>query len=633
MADLPFELKAKLLKEKARQEALGASHGSAETPAREPISPEEYKRRLEQGRIGQRALGYGIADALTLGGADEIVSAFTNDIDETRANRKEARETAPESYTMGQIAGSTVASAIPIGGAISATRGQPLWKQMGAGGLTGMGLAATQGFLEGEGGFLNRMGNAWNPRNLAVGFGVGGLSPVVAKLLGHSVSTPRNPNEAFRKLGYSKPVARTVGDTYAMESEFKDVGKYLDELGPEATLADAGPAFKGAAGGLAATPGPQSPALYNALEARGAEAVNRVTKAIDDVLGPRMNMTNARESLRAAQSAEAKQAYDAFNATSVPITPELRDMLTMAERVGALKKAREVAVARGFDFNPETYLDPATKEISGEAVDLISRSLRDASKKAWKDGEGALGEALGTLNDRFLDRVPELKQIRTKYASQMDIREAAEAGGDLLNSRVSADEFMATWDKMSDAEKAAFRASARDAIEQKMATSPYEASAGIRILGPRAVTDKIEIAFGKGAGFDLDRVIRAEKAMRDNTNEILRNSMTARRQAEQKKYAGVMDEAGNPIPPLSRAGQVASALLGKGARAVTNLPPGQIGREMGQVLTATGPERDRIVQALAADLMRRNQQQQGGKAVEAISRYLVPGVALPALSE
>lgn len=629
--------------EEALRRALAAEMGHGQTkPAPElPMMSaaeeaafravlQEKEKRSEASALP--ALGYGFMKGLTRGGDDELAAYFTDaNVEETRANRREAAEGAPMAGTVGELAGAFLGGVLPMAATLRGMRGAGLGAQMAVGGGVGAGEAVTQGFLQGEGGFVNRLKNAYNPLAISVGAGVGAAVPAASRVAGLLAGrTVRAGAANTAGVGMSRPAASKLLRRFNEDDEVRNVRAYLDELGPNATLADAGPSLRGMAGGGASYMGPARPAIVGAMEARTAAAPDRLATGIDNILGPRMDMTAARESLRAAQSREARDAWSAFNATNVPLTPDLRAMIRQADDTGALAYTRQVAAARGVDFDPATYLSPNATEISGEALDLISRALRDRSRAAWRNGEGALGEALGDLNRRFVDLAPGLSGIRRRYADQMSIREAAEEGGDLLNGRVSADAFRARWAELSEAERAAFRASARDAIEQKMANSAFEANAGLRALGPRAVQDKINIAFGDGAAFDIDRLIRSERVMRDTANRTVANSETAGRLSAQKDFAPPVTADGLPPGPINAAKGALGAAWQAGKESFAGATRETVSRDLARALTATGPERDRIVAALIRDQLRGQNRAAVAGNIEDLTRLLLSGGAAPA---
>jgi len=137
-----------------------------------------------QDTVGRTTAGYrGMGQGASFGGGDELTALLSSlsggDYDKTlevsRDRNKLAELNYPEEYGQGKVAGGLSTTALPIGVAGNVARGAKL----GAIGTTalsageGAALASAPQFLEGEDGFLNRMGNV-DPKMALLGAGIGG---------------------------------------------------------------------------------------------------------------------------------------------------------------------------------------------------------------------------------------------------------------------------------------------------------------------------------------------------------------------------------------------------------------------------------------------------------------------------
>lgn len=630
------------LDEKARAKAKAVAIAQAKARAAEDtklnaeMSYTDQHPRVEEADARQKLSDFvvhGMPAGLMMGADDEIAAYITGrPVEEFRQIKREAEARSPTAVGAGKMAGAGITSALPIGTTANLVRGSGLGLQSLMLGGEAAALSGLQSFNEGEGGLGPRMENVgkdWRKHALS---GAVGASIAPVSRIARNLAARGRPDANLRAGGIPRKAAAEVGRAFRADAaEMDDIARYIDSLGPEARLMDAGDNLRGTASAGVAVAGPHRTAINRTLRERTAGAPGRINEALDNALGARVNMADAGEALRSAQSIEARAAYDAFNATNFPMTPEIRRMLRRANDVGALRHAQEVARARDTPFDINTIMDPNTTEISGEALDLISRSIRDASNTAWREGRGALGGALGDLNNEFLDAATGLRRIRRTYADQSAIREAAESGGDILNNRMSADAFNARWADMSEAERAAFRASARDAIEQKLAGVNNERNAGINLLGPRTTVAKLETVYGPEAVEELRRVIDSERVFRDTANSVSGNSATAARQEGRQAWTSDTNNAdGLPRGPIAEGrGLLGKAYQGiKGSFGTTGQD--EVNREIARALTASGPDRDRIIQALLRDQLASQNRQARGAGVERITRLLLSAGALPA---
>ena len=235
--------------------------------------------------------------------------------------------------------------------------------------------------------------------------------------------------------------------------------------------------------------------------------------------------------------------------------------------------------------------------ISLSGLDYLTRNIGNSFEK----GSNEARIATGIVKD-IESRYPDLQRARREYASDSRVMDAAEEGAGLFKSNVSADEFRETWRGMSQEERAAFRLAARSELENKMAGSVHEGRVGQNALGTRATQEKIRIAFGDDAQAILSRRLDAEPVFSQTRSRVAHGSDTAASRAAQREIQPLVDETGQRRGPVGRVKQGAADLGNMAVDALIGRLPRNTAVDLSRVLSAQGPERDRIVAALMADM-------------------------------
>ncbi|MEM1149457.1 MAG: hypothetical protein AAGI03_02730 [Pseudomonadota bacterium] len=551
------------------------------------------------------AFSAGTLNEMTFGAADEAQSWATGEDVEAIRSRDKVRQTNhPGFYDAGRFVGGAASAALPVGTALALTRGASLGARAVTGASAGAADASFRAFLDGEKSSDSRLKDATDPVTLGVGAVAGGAVPIAGRAAGQAARwwTERKAPQVFQHIP-DKAAARQISaafrDDVSDEATLRD---YLGDLGPEGMVADVGNNTKSLAGGIVSLPGRSGQSIFNAMEGRHKGRADRIEADLNDYLGEPGNMEVEKARLAQVRRDNAGPAYDQFNATMFPLDDELRAAIQRADQVGALADARQIATARGYDFSPEAYLDPNAVEIQGEALDVISQAIRDKAQAAWQAGQGGLGRPLQELEAQFLSRVPGLSDIRTQYAMDSRVIEAAESGGDILKPKVSHDQLQERFKNMTPEEVLAFQLSGRSAIEERLANAVDEGRAGANLLRTRAIRNKIGVAFGPEASQALARRMEAEQAFADSRNTVARNSQTAARRAAQRELGPLLDEAGHRKGPIGRARQASGDVGNDVLDALMRKQPGPRLNALGDALTAQGSDRDKIIQALLADM-------------------------------
>lgn len=186
------------------------------------------------------------------------------------------------------------------------------------------------------------------------------------------------------------------------------------------------------------------------------------------------------EAFKRAQSAD----YNRIFQSGAPVTREMTD--TISEAMTRLPNAREaldkVYKARG-NLVPFYKFDDAgnmqiIRQPTVEDAEIVRRAIDEATGKAFREGEGAVGEALSPLEKQLraqLDEAfPELATVRANWRTLNTSREAFKVGRQAFGK--NADEIEVELQRLVDSgDEAAvrmFRAGFMDALRNRARRSP-----------------------------------------------------------------------------------------------------------------------------------------------------------------
>jgi len=561
--------------------------------------------------IGRTGAAYrGLSNAVTLSARDNIADLFGGDGDAIRAKDAAAREAYPDEFGKGSIAGGALSMLIPGATVGKMAKGlHPILKAL-AYGTTGGVNGGIGGFMDETGGgsgftgpdLTNRLNNAKTPA--MYGAGLGAVAPALAASGGALARLFANRAQAIGDVG-SRAVSRirpAFADTAAPGG---DVAAYLRSLGDEGIIADVPGPMQSQAMGLAAMQGRGGAELSRAVNDRALGAGPRITQTMDaNITGP-----NAAFDMRRATASERTNVlgpeYEASLTypNQVSVMPILNAMDPNA--VGAQASTMDMLRRNlGIDLAPgqqpvDTYINPAKlHNIRSDLSGTIDEKFRAGNKQFGAQ----VGPTLKAMDD-VLDTIPGYKDARTGYANNMAMDRAIQDGQEALRgSRVTASspaEFKVQFDKLSDAQKDAFRAGMRRDIAGLMGTAKNDAAAAWQEFGKTWNEEKLRIALGADAEPIISR-LKAEKVFSETRGRIDAGSMTAKRTEATKSLADA--------DPNARAGlstdiisAAPNALLRNVIDPIMFGPRrSRLNADMGKALGKSGPEAQAFLQQLLA---------------------------------
>ena len=527
----------------------------------------------------------------------------------------------------------------------------------------GAGIGGLQGFLGGEDSLENRAANA--ALTGVVGAAGGAAAPLIARGVQQFVEARPVIGRLIERLGLgpgTSQVARRAGvSREALDIASEAVGADdVAALSPNQMLAEAGPTGTGMLDFLGQRPGPTQRVVREAVQGRVDDATQRVTSALDDVLGSPQGLNATSRQIAQATAQARDDAYTAAYNQVVDYASDagkrIRGVLARVParfRDRAVQEANELAQFEGV---PMTPIENLGDDLSVMQLDYLKRALNEVadSEVTQRAGEAVarqtgLGRAASNvardLRNATVQAVPDYATALQLGSDNITRQNALGLGARLLQpgtTREAVDEFIerASIDGNLPVDVAeAIRAGVRQQIDEVTSrvartatdddTAAREAIKAIRDLSSRGNRQKLTAVLGEeGADRLLSEIDEAATAFNLRATQA-QNSRTAAREMIRDRIEpepGVVRTAmggGNPIPRAIQSvtgetrtarNQAADAVLMEVADLLTG-PRGDDAMAMAAILQQAGIP---VEQALAVR-----------QALETIGRGTAIGAASP----
>lgn len=561
-----------------------------------------------QTEIGQTGAAYrGMLKTGMFNARDEVATALGIDGAAINARDQAAEQAYPEAFNTGEMAGGGLSMMLPGMGWSKLASGLNMAGKVGVGGVLGGLFGGATGFMDGNGanGFTgedlsNRLETAKLPA--MVGAGAGVLAPLVGA--GAGALTRLVANRARGAQGMSSRAVGAIRGPLEDAQSVQDVRAYLDSLGPGAMPADVPGPLQSQAMGLVAMQGRGGAAVARGVNQRAEGAGPRINAVMDQqITGPNAAF-DQRRALATERTNVLGPEYEA--ALKAPGQLDITAVLSAMDpnAVGATRATQDMLLRNlGIELAPGKQ--PLNTFINAPKLHNLRSELSDSVAEAGQQGRGGyvaqVKPTLGAI-DGVLDTVPGYADARTSYANNKAMERAIEDGqGALRGGRVTAaspEEFRAQFDKLSEAQKDAFRAGMRRDIAGLMGTAKNEAASAWQEFAKTWNEEKLRIALGADAE-PIIRRLKAEKVFSETRGRVDSGSMTAARTAAQRSL-----EAADPAPATS------SGILSLGLTDVVRknvLDPAIFGprrsrlnEDIGNFYASTGPEARAMIDAILA---------------------------------
>lgn len=518
------------------------------------------------------------------GSPADLGEIYGQQLEGLQRNYKQFREQSPGVALAGEIGGGLLTGGIGAMRSAAASGAKSGLSAVAHGAGTGAIYGGVAGAGYSEPGGMNRLEGA--AKGAAIGGAVGGALPAViggAKRGAGAIMNRVTKPETAAKRKLAEAIGRDDMTT-------DQVRQRLTDLGPEATLADAGGEnVLGLSRAVTAVPGPAKNQASRVLTARQLGRNERVTGVIRESLGDGAEFHSTLQRIADERSAAASPLYQkalAKKANISSVVKQLDDRIpqTKGRISSSLKRARSLLTKE--DGSPETSME-VLHNAKMEIDDLIETSKRQGRGNAVRELMKTKNALLKSMDDASED----YRQARSIFASEKDNEAALEAGRKFLSgdSELTSKELRA----MTGSEKEYFRVGAARALRDKILGAPDGADAYKRLFGNDLLREKLRAVMPDEKTFkDFEKTMQAEATFNRTRNATLGGSPTARIEAEKVDLGvdpGVLEEAVSGRPVSAAINLVRSVL------AKTNVPPERMRQELGELLFSGDPQTNQRV--------------------------------------
>nr|WP_311538566.1 hypothetical protein [uncultured Bradyrhizobium sp.] len=499
----------------------------------------------------------------------------------------------------------------------------------------------------------------------AAGLVLGGAIPGVSKAVGSGVQAVTNAIRG-RADGLSRSATNHL--VAALEADKPAaVRTELDRLGPDAMLADAGPAFLGKAQGASLNSDEGRNVLFNALKARDQGTNRRIMSDVEAALGPAEDPATATRNIVDYRSQVDSQNYprvlaQAPRIRTAPILTELDDAIASAvgNEQRALENLRNMMVREEHQPRIDQFTGRQAVDGRGQlAFDRVhvSQDRADVLHKVKQELDNVIEHdlpGLGVQAGALRNQQASLKHFRHELNQALEAQVPGYARANRVSQRLaqradavkegtgylgegkttaSPSRFLDEHEQRDAGERIAFAKGSRGEIERQLGTKANDLRALQQALQGEGGwnTAKLGIVHGDQAAGDLMAAVERNLKFRDTHTKVSENSQTEIRRAAREQMKPRAESKDSPIiaPSSSITGMIATTakrLIAKPAwEALTHVDPTRSYGEIARVLTAQGSARDRHLQSLIDAMERRNA---SSAAAEKIGKRSTLGAAI-----
>lgn len=498
-----------------------------------------------------------------------------------------------------------------VGGYVMGNTGATLPTRVAATVGSAIGTGAVQGFGAGEDGVAQRGEQA------LIEAGTGGLTAGIMMPVAAGISAGAKKVGGLL-LGESDDALSTMSREARqyVNRELADPNKVavyrqsLDDLGPEAMLADVSPDWLGVARGAAARPGTRG-MVVDPLNERAVSANGRLRSDVAENLGPDPVPSAIDRDIRSNQAEVAREYGPVFREKSsfdfTPITKDLDESISFL-RGDAQRRLQQV---RGMlnEFGEDAVsTDPSVAFQTRQAIDGILETEQNPKVIS------ALSEARQMIDDALTASVPRIKEVDANFAELARQREALGQGRAILNNEASAMRPVELQETLRagaepqgmqigpSAVPTRMRQSALGEIYRAVGTKANDTTALRNIVRGEGDwnREKLGLLFGQDPADSVLNAIDRETVFGDTANRVTRGSDTAMA-SRFTKFLDDVEKAQDVPTDTTLAGlgirgvrEIARLLMRNNATANAS----QVAEDIGRLSVAQGNARDEIINAL-----------------------------------
>lgn len=527
----------------------GATPAPQEAPKGEPAKP---KYPYPVGMLDAVLSVVPFSDEMV--GAGAGVAALTKGQDPAKAysERKGQYEQAVQDYIAQNPVRGRAGQALGLVGTVGANTGisgaQTGMQMLKEGAKVGGILGGLTGFSEGNG-MGDRLANAG--MGAVTGGAIGAAVPLAVsggqKMLSAVTAPFTSPQTRADRLA-AQALARE--GVYTAEQGMAAMAPFKDKPG---MLADIGPNTMGRLRAAASQPGPGQTVAVQSMRDRGAAQSDRILQDIADTFDNKGTAYSAIKRLdEEMKQASAPLYADAFGRGGQPVMISgnaLKYMADISDRPSfqtAWSAARRDLADEGIAV-PKKLEDAVKQGMSYETFDKLKQALDDVISSRIRSGESAGARNLTNRKNEILAVLdadnPMYGTARRAYGGPAGAQEAIEDGQKVFS--MSPEQVADTIANLPVDHQAYFRLGVAQAMRDKVSRIGDSRNITGSFLSSPGDRAKIEAAFESEAQFaEFMRRLQAERTMAGTEREILNQSRTGEKLAEQAEVDGV---AANPL--------------------------------------------------------------------------------------
>jgi len=625
MAEMTYAEASNVQAAIAALEKLEAAGTISEDGQKALDAARKKRKPAKQAEIETIATYRGFQKGVSLNLADEIAGAYqaANDLfrggdiegakkayakyrDLVRQRDEAAQLLAPEQFAKGEVSGGVAGATLPVATGLRMAKDLGTAGKVLAGAITGATAATLPEFAGGEDGFLARMKEI-SPVTAATGATLGGVAPVAGRIAGATTRGIQDIGRAGRE-GFSGASLRRVGRTMQRpQVAGQDIQAYLRSLGPEGTVADIAGSPRSMAQGLATMQSEGADVLRRKLEQRAGGAGERVEQVMSERIGPAIAASEERAAQAMRKSSELGPMYDAAmqSGAEFDISALRSGLVMMADDAAANVRSGLNAVLR--DLGKEG-------PVSASKLHNARSALGDAITSARIAGQNNKVRQLMPILDEMdkrLDEIPNYATARAGYAESSQIERAVDNGRSVFaggpTSALSPEDLKAMLDKMKPLERDAYVKGAREYIAALMGTSRSDAASAWQQFDKSWNREKLQLLLGKPDADAVTQRLFAEKEFSGTRGDVLAGSQTAFREEAAESLADIREPDSMRKPsPIARAyqGMFADPVNRMIDEVLYGAKRSNLNREIGELLSMQGVDRDRLVPVLLQEAKR-----------------------------
>jgi hypothetical protein len=625
MAEMTYAEASNIQAAIAALEKLEAAGTISEDGQKALDAARKKRKPAKQAEIETIATYRGFQKGASLNLADEIAGAYqaANELlrkrdiegakkayakyrDLVRQRDEAAQLLAPEQFAKGEVSGGVSGAALPVATGLRIAKNLGTAKKVLAGAITGATTATLPEFAGGEDGFLARMKEI-SPVTAATGATLGAVAPVAGRIAG---ATTRGIQDIVRggEEGFSGASLRRVGRALQRpQVAGQDIQAYLRSLGPEGVVADIAGSPRSMAQGLATMQGEGADVLRGQLEQRAGGAGERVEQVMSERIGPAIAASEERAAQAMRKSSELGPMYDAAmqSGAEFDVSALRSGLVMMADDAAANVRSGLNAVLR--DLGKEG-------PVSASKLHNARSALGDAITSARIAGQNNKVRQLMPILDEMdkrLDEIPNYATARAGYAESSQIERAVDNGRTVFaggpTSALSPEDLKAMLDKMKPLERDAYVKGAREYIAALMGTSRSDAASAWQQFDKSWNREKLQLLLGKPDADAVTQRLFAEKEFSGTRGDVLAGSQTAFREEAAESLADIREPDSMRKPsPIARAyqGMFANPVNRMIDEVLYGAKRSNLNREIGELLSMQGADRDRLVPVLLQEAKR-----------------------------